>query len=82
MVNLLGLTPTTAKSLKQRLHELKQFEWINLHWYEKEKELPGRKLGHATVLLRETEYSARREEANHALKIIRSIWPATDHVLV
>ena len=55
--------------------ELRKFEWINLHWYKKDNEFVGRKLGHLTVLLQEEDFSSRREEAIRALEIVRSIWP-------
>ncbi len=76
MVNLLGLPEGTADPLEERLDELGKIEGINLHWYGKEFETPGRKLGHATLLLKGTDAKQRREEAFNAIKSIRSIWPS------
>ncbi len=75
MVNLLGLPSGMAPSLEQRLDALGECEGIHLHWYDKESETPGRKLGHVTVILKGTSPIVRRVEALNALNKIRSIWP-------
>ncbi len=75
MVNLIGLSPGDALPLNERLAKLRENDDVHLHWYEKDKEVPGRKLGHATVLLKEVSVASRRSEASKALEGIRSIWP-------
>ncbi len=75
MVNLLGLPEGASDSLSERLGKLRNIEEAHLHWYEKEQEKPGRKLGHVTVLLNEEDAKARREEALQILNRIRTIWP-------
>ena len=46
-----------------------------LSWYNKDKNLPGRKMGHITKLLNFSDPNERREEAFLILNRIRSIWP-------
>ncbi len=75
MVNLLGLPVEKAPPLNDRLAELKRINGAHLHWYQKNKEIPGRKLGHVTLLLYSDNAQARREEALRGLESIRSIWP-------
>ena len=75
MVNLLGLPEETSAPLEERLSCLKNIERAYLHWYEKDKEIPGRKLGHVTLLLYEENPFKRRDEALRGLERIRSIWP-------
>lgn len=75
MVNLLGIAKDKCSSLDQRVNEINNVNGANLHWYGKKEEKPGRKLGHVTFLLNESDSKARREEAMTALKTIRSIWP-------
>ena len=75
MVNLLGLSPGQASPLEQRLDALRANPDFHLHWYGKEGESPGRKLGHLTVVLKGNDASTRREEAMQALNQVRSIWP-------
>ncbi len=75
MVNLLGLSLETTRPLKQRLLELEALEDGHLHWYGK-KEVLGRKLGHVTFLLKSTDPTSRRQEADKAIQRIRNIWPA------
>ncbi len=77
MVNLLGLAEKNTLSLDHRLAELNKIEGLNLHWYGKEKETKGRKLGHATYLLSSTNPITRQREAQSALERIRSIWPTS-----
>ncbi len=75
MVNLLGLPNENSISVDKRLKNLERCEWLNLHWYGKERETPGRKLGHVTVLLEGRDSHSREIEAKKFLKRIRSIWP-------
>ncbi len=75
MVNLLGLKEGLALPLEQRLIRLRSCHGVSLHWYQKDKEVPGRKLGHATVFLQAKSAAGRKREAVKALENIRSIWP-------
>ncbi len=76
MVNLLGLSDRHKHiPLETRLNRLRSHEKFNLHWYGKELETPGRKLGHITVLLQSEKPSDRQEEAFLAIQSIRAIWP-------
>ena len=76
MVNLLGLSEeNTLKSLDTRLKNIKNLKGVKLHWYGKEEERPGRKMGHVTVLLNGIDSNTRKEEALQALDEIRAIWP-------
>ena len=75
MVNLLGLKSDYPISLSQRLDDLRAVPGLNLHWYEKEEESEGRKLGHVTYLLNNKDVLSRKKEALSVLKTIRSIWP-------
>ncbi|KGG12545.1 MULTISPECIES: 5-(carboxyamino)imidazole ribonucleotide synthase [Prochlorococcus] len=74
MVNLLGL-PIEGNSLKERLTKLRKIKGAKLHWYSKEKETPGRKLGHMTIPLMEKDPSKRIKTARELIQKIRSIWP-------
>ncbi len=74
MVNLLGLNDE-ADSLDYRLNQLKKIPRLTIHWYNKNKNTPGRKLGHVTLLLESSDKHLRRKEALGALSKIRSIWP-------
>jgi 5-(carboxyamino)imidazole ribonucleotide synthase len=75
MVNLLGLQAEQAAPLEERLQRLQQLSGAHLHWYGKNDESPGRKLGHVTVLLESDGVDQRSREAADWLKVIRSIWP-------
>ena len=77
MVNLLGLQSNYPISLNKRLEELRGMPGLNVHWYEKEEEKKGRKLGHVTYLLKNRDAMARKKEALDVLKAIRSIWPTS-----
>ena len=73
MVNLLGLAVDQAAPLEQRLAALQADPSLHLHWYGKQGESEGRKLGHVTVLLSATDAETRRNEAMEALnKVTRS----------
>ena len=75
MANLLGLQSNYPISLTQRLDDLRAIPGLKVHWYEKEEEKKGRKLGHVTYLLNNKDDMSRKEEALDILKTIRSIWP-------
>ena len=77
MANLLGLQSNYPLSLTQRLHDLNAIPGLIIHWYEKEEEKKGRKLGHVTYLLNNKDALARKKEALNVLKTIRSIWPTS-----
>ena len=77
MANLLGLQSNYPISLTQRLDDLRGIPGVNVHWYEKEEEKKGRKLGHVTYLLNNKDALSRKKEALDVLKTIRSIWPTS-----
>ena len=77
MANLLGLQSNYPTSLTQRLDDLRGIPGLNVHWYEKEEEKKGRKLGHVTYLLINKDALSRKKEALHVLQTIRSIWPTS-----
>ena len=77
MANLLGLQSNFPISLNKRLNDLRSIPGVNVHWYEKEEEKKGRKLGHVTYLLNNKDALLRKKEALDILKIIRSIWPTS-----
>ncbi len=77
MANLLGLESNYPISLKQRLDDLRSIPGMNVHWYEKEEEKKGRKLGHVTYLLDNKNAISRKKEALDVLKSIRKIWPTS-----
>ena len=75
MINLLGLASDHPTSLEERLAALRAVPSVHLHWYGKEGESPGRKLGHVTILLSGADAECRRQEASDALAMVRKIWP-------
>lgn len=77
MANLLGLQSNYPLSLSQRLESLRGIPGLNVHWYEKEEEKKGRKLGHVTYLLNNKDALSRKKEALDVLQTIRSIWPTS-----
>ena len=77
MANLLGLHNDYPISITQRLDDLRSIPGLNVHWYEKEDEKKGRKLGHVTYLLNNKDALSRKKEALDVLKTIRSIWPTS-----
>ena len=77
MANLLGLQSNYPTSLTQRLDNLRGIPGLNVHWYEKEEEKKGRKLGHVTYLLNNKDALSRKKEALDVLQTIRSIWPSS-----
>jgi 5-(carboxyamino)imidazole ribonucleotide synthase len=74
MVNLLGFEQSESDYAPQR-EALEALADAHLHWYGKQGAVPGRKLGHITVLLREGDSAARRQEAMARLEDVRQIWP-------
>jgi len=77
MANLLGLQSNYPITLSKRLDDLRSIPGLNVHWYEKEEEKKGRKLGHVTYLLKNKDALSRKKEALNVLKTIRSIWPTS-----
>ncbi len=77
MANLLGLQSNYPLSITQRLNNLRNIPGLNVHWYDKEEEKKGRKLGHVTYLLKNKDAFSRKKEALDVLKKIRSIWPTS-----
>jgi len=75
MVNLLGLSEGQAASLEDRLAALRREPGFHLHWYDKQGESAGRKLGHVTVVLEASDAQSRRQQAMAALERLRAIWP-------
>ncbi len=74
MVNLLGYEATTSDYLAQR-QKITELPNTYLHWYGKNQARPGRKLGHATVILEENN----REMAMSIAQQIEDLWyPAHD----
>ena len=77
MANLLGLQSNYPTSPTERLDDLRGIPGLNVHWYEKEEEKKGRKLGHVTYLLNNKDALSRKKEALDVLQTIRSIWPTS-----
>ena len=77
MANLLGLQSNYPTSLTQRLDSLRDIPGLKVHWYDKEEEKKGRKLGHVTYLLNNKDALSRKKEALDVLQTIRSIWPTS-----
>ena len=75
MVNLIGLNPKYHLTIDERLDKIRNIEGTCLHWYGKESERPGRKLGHVTVLLGEDKKNCADLKARQAMSKIRAIWP-------
>lgn len=68
MVNLLGFEESDSEYLEQR-DRILQIPNAFVHWYGKSSR-PGRKLGHATVLLNQQELT----QAKSIIQQIESIW--------
>ena len=79
MVNLLGFEERNgddpAAEYQDQRQALSNLADAHLHWYGKAGSSVGRKLGHVTVLLRQSEPEARRQEAMQRLDQVRQIWP-------
>ncbi len=73
MVNLLGFEHSHSDYAEQR-HQLAQLPQAYVHWYGKTESRPGRKLGHVTILLDETEPIAQRSQAEAIAQQVESIW--------
>ena len=76
MVNLLGFDEE-INSIDNRLEQLSNIDGLIVHWYNKSKNLPGRKLGHITKLLNFSDPTQRKTEALQTLDQIRNIWPVS-----
>ena len=82
MVNLLGFEerPATdpaadSAAYGEQRRALAALPEAQLHWYGKAGCSIGRKLGHITLLLRQHDPAARRQEAMERLAQVRQIWP-------
>lgn len=79
MVNLLGVenrdVADPAADYASQLEALAALPEAHLHWYGKAGSSIGRKLGHVTLLLRQADPEARRQEAMERLAQVRQIWP-------
>ncbi len=73
MVNLLGyeFAQDDYSTQRQRIEEMKG---ASVWWYGKKESRPGRKLGHATVLLDGADPGQVREEAEAIAKTVESLW--------
>ena len=79
MVNLLGFenrdVANPAADYASQREALAALPEAHLHWYGKAGSSIGRKLGHVTLLLRQADPEARRQEAMERLAQVRQIWP-------
>ena len=81
MVNLLGFEdraaadPSTEAVYTAQRQALAALSDAHLHWYGKARSSLGRKLGHITLLLQQSDPAARRQEAMERLEQVRQIWP-------
>jgi 5-(carboxyamino)imidazole ribonucleotide synthase len=69
MVNLLGYEQSQSDYLGKR-QQLAALPGAHVHWYGKTESRPGRKLGHVTVLLPDTD----RQQAEQMATAIEAIW--------
>ena len=76
MINLLGLKKFFPIKIEERIERLSNIKGSNLHWYGKLKENLGRKMGHVTFLLEETNYEDRLKKATQILREVSLIWPS------
>jgi len=74
MVNLLGYE-SSSRAYKSERKALSALPGASLHWYGKLGSTPGRKLGHITLALKETDPARRATEAARRLKEVRALWP-------
>lgn len=72
MVNLLGYEQSQSDYLSKR-QQLAALPGAHVHWYGKTESRPGRKLGHVTVLLPDTD----RQRAEQIAATIEAIWYPT-----
>ena len=77
MVNLLGRQGAEDR-YEEDCRALAALSDAHLHWYGKSPSIPGRKLGHVTIVLRSTTPEALRLEASARLQEVRSIWPLSE----
>ena len=79
MVNLLGFedrdAADPAADYASQRDALAALPEAHLHWYGKAGASVGRKLGHITLLLRQSDPATRRQEAMERLEQVRRIWP-------
>ena len=85
MVNLLGFEnraaadpgedPAISTAYAEQRQALAALPEAQLHWYGKAGSSIGRKLGHITLLLRQTDAATRHQEAMERLAQVRQIWP-------
>ncbi len=73
MVNLLGLDAPEV-NYRAKCQQLQQIPQAYLHWYGKTESRPGRKLGHITVLINETDPLS--QELTAIAQQIESLWYA------
>ena len=74
--NFFHLGPSRDNSLFAGFEKNKrELDFAELHWYFKDKVLPGRKLGHITVPLHDLDPKLRTTKAMNILKKVRAIWP-------
>ncbi len=77
MVNLLGYEYSQQDYLEKR-QKLSEIPSFHVHWYGKTDVRPGRKLGHVTVLLEETEAilspKIRQQQLLEIAQQVESIW--------
>ena len=76
MINLLGLRKNYYLKIDDRLDMLSNITGANIHWYGKNKETFGRKMGHITFLLNENNHEKRFEKAKSLKKEVDYIWPS------
>lgn len=76
MVNLLGLDESHSEAdLEHRLEALRALPGATLHWYGKAQSLPGRKLGHLTLVLEGSTNAELAIERERLLAEVRRHWP-------
>ena len=72
MVNLLGYEQSEQDYPLQRAR-LANIPHAHLHWYGKRESRPGRKLGHITVLIKES-HALKRDRILDCIQTIEEIW--------
>ena len=73
MVNLLGFETSSGNNYLSQRQAIEKLGAI-VHWYGKNESRVGRKLGHATVLLKQVSFEQREQEARSIIEQIESIW--------
>ena len=76
MINLLGLRKNYPLKIEDRIEKLSNIKGANIHWYGKNKETFGRKMGHITFLLDENNYEKRFKKAQLLIKEVSLAWPS------